>query len=373
MRRVLIALISGVITLGIAGVLGAAWVVWSYTSPGPVAAQGRATTVTLRQGAGLAEIANTLERSGVIRSGSLFAAIAQGSGRARQLKAGEYRFRSRASMAQVMGQIRLGQVVRHFVTVPEGVTSDMVIDILMRQRVLTGAAPAPPEGTVLPETYEVQRGDDRAAVLQRMMDARDRLLAQLWQQRRQGLPFNTVDEAVTLASIVEKETSLASERPRIASVFINRLRQNIPLASDPTIIYGITRGRPLGRGIRRSELLADSPYNSYRRPGLPPTPIANPGRAALAAVLDPPDTTDLYFVANGTGGHSFAGDLRTHEANVVRWRQIEREAAARRAARQTATTTTTTTTTSTTTTATTPPPPPPPPPPPSGPTRPSAR
>ena len=332
-RRLAIAGLSALGTLAVVALIAAGWLVWAYVSPGPHARTGDLTTVVLRQGSGLGEISSSLESSGVIRSGPIFAAIAQATGAARQLRAGEYQFTSGASMASVLNQVRRGRVVRHFVTVPEGVTSDMVIDILMAQRELTGAAPSPPEGTVLPETYEVQRGEDRAAVLQRMMDARDRLLAQLWQQRQPGLPFATPDEAVILASIVEKETALAEERPRIASVFVNRLRQGIALASDPTIIYGITRGRPLGRGIRRSELNAPGPYNSYQNTGLPPTPIANPGRAALAAVLDPPHTNDLFFVANGGGGHAFAADLATHERNVALWRQVEQRQAAVRQSR----------------------------------------
>jgi UPF0755 protein len=182
--------------------------------------------------------------------------------------------------------------------------------------VLTGSAATPPEGAILPETYEVQRGEDRAAVLQRMMDDRDELLDKLWADRQQGLPFQTKEEAVTLASIVEKETGLAAERPRVAAVFINRLRTGMRLGSDPTIIYGISRGRPLGRGIRLSELQRPTPYNTYLIPGLPPTPIANPGRAALAAVLNPPKSDDLYFVADGTGGHVFASTLEQHNANV---------------------------------------------------------
>ncbi len=338
----LVTVVSGLLTLAGLALLGVAWVIFSFVSPGPSAARGGGTTVVLPPGAHLQQISEALEQAGVIRSSGLFAAIAQVTGASRHLRAGEYRFRSRASMSAVMDQIRHGRVVRHFVTVPEGMTSEMVVDILMRNPVLTGAVPAPPEGTVLPETYEVRRGEDRAAVLQRMMDARDRLLASLWAQRRQTLPFATPGEAVIMASIVEKETGVSDERPHVAGVFINRLRQGIPLASDPTIIYGISHGRPLGRGIRRSELTAPGPYNSYLTAGLPPTPICNPGRASLAAVLDPMATNDLYFVANGTGGHAFAADLRTHEANVARWRQIERERAAGRTTRTTTTTTTTT-------------------------------
>jgi UPF0755 protein len=175
----------------------------------------------------------------------------------------------------------------------------------------------------LPETYEVQRGEDRAAVLQRMMDARDQLLATLWAQRRPDLPLTSPEQAVILASIVEKETSLTSERPRVAAVFLNRLQKGMKLESDPTVIYGLTRGVPLGRGIRESELTAPTPYNTYVVDGLPPTPICNPGRASLAAVLDAPRTDELYFVADGTGGHAFSSTLEQHQKNVARWRVIE--------------------------------------------------
>ncbi len=190
---------------------------------------------------------------------------------------------------------------------------------------LTGSAPTPPEGSLLPETYEVERGADRAAVLQRMMNARDHLLAELWPHRRADLPVKTPEEAVILASIVEKETGLAEERPRVAAVFVNRLVKAMPLASDPTIIYGLTKGLPLGRGIRESELMAATPYNTYHFAGLPPTPICNPGRASIAAVLDPPRTDELYFVANGSGSHSFATTAAEHAVNVARWRKIEHQ------------------------------------------------
>src|SRR5690606_18966200 len=190
----------------------------------------------------------------------------------------------------------------------------------------------PPEGSVLPETYQIERGDDRAAVLKRMMDAQEALLAQLWAKRHPGLPFDTPEEAVTLASIVEKETGVAAERPRVAAVFVNRLRRGMRLESDPTIIYGLTRGRPLGRGIRASELAAATPYNTYLIDGLPPTPIANPGRASLAAVLDPPKTDELFFVADGTGGHVFAKTYEEHLRNVAKWRALEKAKAAEAAA-----------------------------------------
>lgn len=328
-RRLAAMITAGGATLVVVGMLFVVGALWLYQGPGPAAKSGEITSVVLRKGASVPEIAATLERGGVIRSSSIFMTVAQLTGAARSLKAGEYEFASRVSMAQVLEAIREGKVVRHQVTIPEGVTSDMAVDILMRSPVLSGVAPTPPEGAILPETYRVERGEDRAAVLQRMMDARDELLDQLWAQRQPGLPFSTKEEAVTLASIVEKETGIASERPRVAAVFVNRLRTGMRLGSDPTIIYGLTRGRPLGRGILLSEIQRLTPYNTYLIDGLPPTPIANPGRQALAAVLDPPRTDELYFVADGTGGHVFAKTYAEHEANVARWRQVERQRAAK--------------------------------------------
>jgi UPF0755 protein len=319
---------GGLTILGLVAVLVVAGALWIYQGPGPAARSGEVTNVVLRRGASLPEIASTLEQAGVIRSSSLFLTAAQTTGAARRLKAGEYEFPSRASLRQVLARIRDGKIVRHQVTIAEGLTSDMVVDILMRAPELTGTVPTPPEGSILPETYQVERGEDRAAVLQRMMDDRDELLDALWAKRQPDLPFKTKEEAVTLASIVEKETGVASERPRVAAVFINRLRQGMRLGSDPTIIYGLTRGRPLGRGILMSELQRQTPYNTYLIDGMPPTPIANPGRAALAAVLDPPKSNELYFVADGTGGHVFAATYEEHERNVAKWRQVERSKAA---------------------------------------------
>lgn len=327
-RRLIAMIFAAGATLVVIGMVFVFGAIWLYQGPGPAAKSGDITSVVLRRGASVPEIAASLESGGVIRSSSIFMTAAQITGAARSLKAGEYEFKSRASMAQVLETIRKGKVVRHFVTVPEGVTSDMAVDILMRSPILTGVAPTPPEGAILPETYQVERGEDRAAVLQRMMDDRDQLLDELWPKRQKGLPFSTKDEAMTLASIVEKETGVASERPRVAAVFVNRLRTGMRLGSDPTIIYGLTRGRPLGRGILLSELQRQTAYNTYLIDGLPPTPIANPGRAAIAAVLDPPKTDELYFVADGTGGHVFARTLEEHNANVVKWRQIERSRAA---------------------------------------------
>ena len=322
-RRGLMAAYGALGVLAAAAGVVVALAVLVYFGPGPALRQGHATTVVLRNGAGLEEIASDLRRGGVIGSEAVFISAAEITGAAHRLKAGEYALASRASIAQVLQEIIEGRVVRHFITIPEGATSQAVMDALMRADFLTGAAPAPPEGAVLPETYEVRRGDDRATVLQRMMNARDRLLASLWSHRRADLPYRTPEDAVVLASIVEKETGKPDERPRIAAVFLNRLKTNMRLESDPTVIYGLTGGRPLGHGLRVSELASATPYNTYQVAGLPPTPICNPGRAALAAALDPPQTGELYFVADGTGGHAFAATLSDHLANVARWRAIE--------------------------------------------------
>jgi UPF0755 protein len=302
------------------------WAPWSYTGPGPQASKGEFTAVVLKRGSGVREIARSLEQAGVIRSQALFVLAARLTGAATELKAGEYEFASRASLASVLQDIRDGKVVIHQVTIPEGMPSIMVVEVLAAEPDLTGPVETPPEGSVLPETYQFERGEARAAVLKRMTDAQAELLARLWENRQAGLPLRTPQEAVVLASIVEKETGIAAERPRVAAVFVNRLRQGMRLQSDPTIIYGVTRGKPLGRGIRLSELNRLTDWNTYQMNGLPKTPIANPGRASLEAVLNPPKTDDLYFVADGTGGHVFASNLNDHNINVVRWRDIERNA-----------------------------------------------
>ena len=326
MRRVIVGLISGLLTLALVGALGLSWALWTYQGPGPEAKGGAKNhVVILRRGAGLNEIASALEKGGAVRSAAVFVAAAQLTGAARSLKAGEYEFPSRASMATVLDYIRDGRVVVHQVTIPEGWTVDMAVEALMKEEALVGEVATPPEGSILPQTYAFERGEERAAVLQRMMDARDKLLADLWPKRKAGLPIRTPEEAIILASIVEKETGQTSERPRVAAVFVNRLNKGMRLESDPTIIYGLTKGRPLGRGIRRSELDRPNPYSTYQIDGLPPTPIANPGEASIAAVLDPPDTDELFFVADGTGGHVFATTLEEHNRNVARWRQVEAE------------------------------------------------
>jgi UPF0755 protein len=318
---------GGLIALGLALLLALA-AVWTYGGPGPKARAGAATTVVLAKGAGVRQISASLKEAGVISSGGLFTLAARATGAAGRLKAGEYQIPSGASMAQILSDIRAGRVVRHLISVPEGWTSGMAAEAVNAEPVLTGTAPEPPEGSILPDTYEVQRGEDRAAVIGRMRAAQTKLVGELWASRDPDLPFTTPEEAVTLASIVEKETGVAAERPRVAAVFINRLKAGMALQSDPTIIYGISKGRALGRGIKQSELDAPSPYNSYKVVGLPPTPIANPGRAALMAVLHPLKTDELYFVADGSGGHVFASTLEAHEKNVAAWRALEKQRAA---------------------------------------------
>lgn len=318
---------AGLIAAGIA-LLVALALAWMLNGPGPAAREGETTLVVLESGKGVGRIAEVLEESGVVGSATAFALAARLSGAGSDLKAGEYEFASRASLASVLGQVRDGRVVRRSVTIPEGWTSAMAVDALNALSALEGAVAEPPEGSLLPDTYAYRRGETRQAVIERMQAAHDKLLADLWAERQPGLPLATPEEAVVLASIVEKETGVASERPRVAAVFTNRLRAGMPLQSDPTVIYGVSKGRPLGRGILASELARETPWNTYRRMGLPPTPIANPGREALAAVLNPPSSDELFFVADGTGGHAFAVTYEQHNRNVQRWRAIERQKAA---------------------------------------------
>ena len=316
---------SGVVFVGL--MLAAIVFAFLYAGPGPSAPQGAATTVILPRGAGVGGIGRAMKAAGVVRSQLLFELMAKLTGGAR-LKAGEYAIASGESMAGIISDLKAGRVVRHFITIPEGWTSQMAADAVNASPVLTGFAPTPPEGALLPETYEVRRGDNRAAVMDRMRVAEGQLLDRLWAARKPGLPLNSPSEAVTLASIVEKETGIPAERPRIAAVFENRLKAGMRLESDPTVIYGVSKGAPLGRGLTVSELAEATPYNTYKISGLPPTPIANPGKAALEAVLNPPDTNELYFVANGSGGHSFSSSFADHQKNVAHWRDIERQRAA---------------------------------------------
>ncbi len=284
--------------------------------------------VLLPSGGGLPAIANRLKAAGVLRQPLIFMIGVRLNGRARRLQAGEYRIPAAATPRQLMELLASGETVIRRLTVAEGLTVTEVLDLLMRADGLTGAIEGrPPEGALLPETYHFSHGDSRVELVARMRRNMAQLLAELWPKRQQGLPFKTSGEVLILASIVEKETSIAAERRRVAAVFVNRLRRGMRLQSDPTVVYGVTGGTgPLGRPLNRQDLAQPTVYNTYRIDGLPPTPIANPGRASIEAVLDPLATAELYFVADGSGGHAFAKTLADHNRNVRRWRRLRPKA-----------------------------------------------
>jgi UPF0755 protein len=312
-------LVLGLLVLAAAGV--GLYFIQGWNGAGPAQ---RPLAVVIAPGSSLAAAAETLERAGAIRSADRFLFQAKLFGGSTPIKAGEYEIPARASHARVLGLLQGGKTLQRMIVVPEGLPSVLVHERLMQAPTLTGAVPVPAEGSVLPNSYAYQRGESRTAVLKRMQDAMTRTLDRLWAARKPGLPVATKEEAIILASIVEKETGKASERRMVAGVYANRLRQGMPLQADPTVIYPVTRGRPLGRRILRSELRADNGYNTYARAGLPAGPIANPGRESIAAVLDPASTQALYFVADGTGGHVFADTLAEHEANRRKWYDIRR-------------------------------------------------
>ena len=313
-------LILVVAALGLLAGAGGFWLLWA--SPGPKQGPHR---VTVEEGSTLASVASQLEQQGVIPGNATsYRAMARLFGSSDPVQAGEFEIPAGASGAEVLDILQHGRPVIRLLTIPEGIPSILVQEKLAAIPELTGPAPLPPEGSVLPNSYDWQRGETRAAVVKRMTDAMDRELAALWTGRKGDCPVNSKEEAVVLASIVEKETGKPSERRMVAGVYCNRLRIGMKLDADPTVIYPITKGKPLGRRIKRSELNAITGYNTYREPGLPDGPIANPGRESIAAVLDPAPTKALYFVADGTGGHVFADTLQQHNANVARWYAIRR-------------------------------------------------
>jgi UPF0755 protein len=309
-----------VLAVGLAG--GAAyWGFKKFHEPGPAATD---TTVVIERGLGVRAIADKLADAGVIADPLVFSAGVRVYGEGRPLQAGEYLFPTRLSMRQVMEQMIDGVTIVHRLTIPEGLTSAEIVALVAAAPDLDGSVPAtlPSDGSLLPETYFYSKGDTRAQLLERMRQGMKDALAQLWPARDDAVALASMAEAVTLASIVEKETGVAAERPHVASVFFNRLARAMPLQSDPTVIYALTGGKgPLGRALSRADLQVASAYNTYVNPGLPPGPIANPGRASLEAVLHPDDTKDLYFVADGTGGHAFAATLDEHNRNVAAWRK----------------------------------------------------
>ena len=321
MRLVRTGLLLIVLAVVLAG--GAVW--WedrNFNAAGPAEEE---TVVTIRTGSGARAIASVLSDAGVVDRPLLFRIGVMRRGQTTALKAGEYAFPASASMAQVMDMLVQHKVLMHRITIAEGLTSDMALAIVDADQILEGPVGTATEGTLLPETYVFERGTTRAEIVGRMREAQEKLIAELWPKRKEGLPIQSVEDAIKLASIVEKETGLAAERPRIAAVFVNRLKMGMKLESDPTIIYGLSKGVPLGHPLRQSELETPNPYSTYQISGLPPTAICNPGRDSIAAVLNPPDSEDLFFVADGSGGHAFAKTGAEHARNVAQWRRIERE------------------------------------------------
>jgi UPF0755 protein len=301
------------------------WGKQTLESPGPLQDE---KIVNIPARAGKGDIADVLSREGVIDVnkwvfiGSVLALKA-----GTELKPGEYAFQKNASLRDVIGTIVEGKVVQHSVTIPEGLTSEQIVARLTDNDIFNGSIrEIPREGTLLPETYKFPRGTPREQVIQRMQAAQKRAIADIWERRTSDSPLRTPEQLITLASIVEKETGRADERSRVASVFVNRLRQRMKLQSDPTIIYGLVGGKgTLGRPIKRSEITQPSPYNTYVIEGLPPGPIANPGRASLEAAATPARTRDLFFVADGSGGHTFSESYDAHQKSVAKLRAIEKQ------------------------------------------------
>ncbi|MFC0199076.1 endolytic transglycosylase MltG [Paracoccus rhizosphaerae] len=365
------------IVLLIAAAAAVAWAKREFSGPGPSAV---AQCVQIAPGASLNAVSNRLAEQGAISNAYIFRAGADAMGKARELKFGSFLVEPGASMESIVDTVTAGgpstcgtevvvrvgvrantillrdmnpdtgayeemarfdpatddappaiaaaqdlSDVRLSMVMAEGVTSWQVVEALRAAGFLTGEIDdVPPEGSLAPDTYQLSKGGDRNQILAQMAARQEIILAEEWEARPFGLPYETPEEALIMASIVEKETGVAGERPQVASVFVNRLRQGMRLQTDPTVIYGVTNGQGiLDRGLRRSELDAETPYNTYRIDGLPPTPIANPGRAAINAALNPDDTDYLYFVADGTGGHTFSRTLEEHNAAVARWREIE--------------------------------------------------
>lgn len=320
MKRFLLVLgfliITAALTIGGAAV----YVYVQYTSPSKMAQE---RDIIIPQGTGVRGIAEIFRRENIIDEPLIFLAGVRVSQLDRSLRAGEYHFPARVSPKQAAEILATGDTVKRFVTIPEGLRSGEIIDRINLVDGLVGEiTEIPKDGTLLPETYQFSFGDTKQSIVDRMRAAHDEMVEQLWPGRQQGLPFDTIDEAVILASIVERETGVAGERSRVAGVFVNRLRINMRLQSDPTVAYAISPDKRLERALTRQDWKFESPYNTYVNAGLPPGPITNPGREAFHAVLHPAATKDLYFVADGTGGHAFAQTLKEHNRNVAKWRRI---------------------------------------------------
>lgn len=331
--QIFLSLLS-VMLIGIAlvAVIGG-WGAYNYLRPGPAAEE---KMVLIPPGTGVSGIAARLDENAVIHSPLIFKIAARLSGQGASLKAGEYLFPPRVPMTEALRMLHAGEVYDRKFTVPEGLTSYQVVELVKKVAELDGdLVDVPAEGTLLPETYHFVTGDTKAGKIEEMRAAMTRTMDELWEKRVPGLPVETKEQALILASIIEKETGVSDERRRVAGVFVNRLRQGMALQTDPTVIYALTMGKiedkgmgPLGRRLLTKDLQVDSPYNTYKYPGLPPGPIANPGRASIEAALNPEEHKYIYFVADGTGGHLFAETLAEHNQNVANWRKIRREKAA---------------------------------------------
>jgi len=343
--RSLLGFFVFLITLGFIASLGAAYYVYQELHK-PISLN-ETMIIEVPHGAGLNQIAYGLERDGLTKSRFLFIIAAKMARAETDLKAGEYEINSGMNLMEILAKLRSHNVVQRFVTVREGLTSYEIVQLLNAHEELEGDAieEIPTEGTLLPETYSYSKGETRTDILKHMQDAMSAVQENTpvapcadTQTENENInaclpaPLKSWNEVITLASIVEKETGVPEERERIAGVFLNRLRKNIPLQTDPTVIYAITLGEhdnkgqgPLGRRLLKKDLEIDSPYNTYKYPGLPPGPIANPGKAAIDAVLNPEENDFIYFVADGSGGHAFAKTLAEHNANVAKWRQIRKK------------------------------------------------
>lgn len=315
------------VTTVLLGVLAAAlafrWFTQEITAPGPLAVE---KLIYIEPGSSTKAITAKLLEEGAIQNGLAFLIDARLQNRHEELKAGEYQFKPQMSIQDIIALLQGGKTHQRQITIPEGLMTVEILDMLSSEPALSGVITTPPaEGSLLPETYNFSYGDTRQGLIERMQKSMQETVNMLWEKRAADIPLKTPEEAVVLASIVEKETGMPEERPRVAGVFINRLQKRIPLQSDPTVIYAATEGKKrFDRAITYQDLRSPSPYNTYIVVDLPPTPIANPGKESLAAVLNPEKNDYIYFVADGTGGHVFARTLKEHNRNVAQWRKIEK-------------------------------------------------
>ena len=327
MKQLFLGFLSFVLLGAIACTILVGWAVYAYKNKGPLA---ETKLVLIERGSGVNAIADKLKQENIISHDILFKIFGR---LPENLKAGEYEFPAHISMADVIAKIEKGDVFDRKITIIEGLTSYQIIKRLNARDDLAGEkiTNIPAEGSLLPDTYQFTTGETRQDKINQMQKAMTETIDALWEKRNPNLPFKTKDEALILASIIEKETSVADERKKVAGVFVNRLRKNMLLQTDPTVIYAITKGKiqeegkgPLGRRLLRKDLKIDSPYNTYKYAGLPPGPIANPGRAAIEAALNPARHDYIFFVADGTGGHAFGKTLKEHNQNVQKWRAIRK-------------------------------------------------